>query len=67
MARPNVNTTPVADSYADKRRERIIEFGTAGRDECGGLIRISNNDDGTTSVHLYRLDAKVRVFTDGEA
>lgn len=59
MTRPSVNTRCVADSYADKRHERIIEFD-------GGLISFRELDDGTMRVSLYRLDRRVRVDVDHE-
>ena len=58
MARPTVNANPVANAYADKRRERISEFSAP---DGGGLISIRAMDDGTTLVSLYRLDDNVRV------
>lgn len=54
MARPSVTLNCVADKYADKRSERIVEFD-------GGLIAFRRHDDGTLTVDLYRLDANVRV------
>lgn len=65
MPRPHVTTKCVADSYSDKRTERIIEFGTAGRHESGGLICIRNCDDGTTTVEVYRCDKNVIVTMRG--
>lgn len=50
--KPNVNVNPVANQYTTKR-ERIIEF-KAGN--TGGLISFYIQDDGTATIHLYRLD-----------
>ncbi len=63
MARPHVSTRCVADAYANKQVERIVEFGTTGRHESGGLICIRNHDDGTTTVEVYRCDRNVIVVT----
>lgn len=57
--RPYVNVTPVADKYADKRNERIIEFSSpSGK---GGLISFREKEDGTLTVDLYRMDEGITV------
>ncbi len=62
MPRPYVkNRRVVADGYVDKRRARVVEFGTAGKDGGGGLIAITNLEDGITAVDCYRLDPNVKV------
>lgn len=50
--KPHVNVNPVANQYTTNR-ERIIEF-KAG--STGGLISFYIQDDGTATIHLYRLD-----------
>jgi hypothetical protein len=62
MPRPHVALRCVADAYADKSCERIVEFGTTGRQGGGGLINIRNHPDGTTSVHVYCADRNVKAF-----
>jgi hypothetical protein len=57
--RPSINLKCVADSYAEKSRERIAEF--SAPNGKGGLICIRQNDDGTVTVSVYRLDAGVEV------
>jgi hypothetical protein len=54
---PRVLTRCVANHYADKTRERIVEFE-------GGLISFRRQSDGTLLVNLYSLDANVRVGVD---
>lgn len=60
MARPTVNTNPVANQYAGTG-ERIVEFGSGKSGGPGGLISFTRNDDGSLSVNLYRLDPGVVV------
>jgi hypothetical protein len=63
VGRPHVTLRCVANQYADRTCERIVEFGTVGRNDGGGLICIRNHPDGTTSVSVYRTDANVIVIT----
>lgn len=54
MPRPRVITHCVADTFANKSRERIIEFTfPSGR---GGLLSFSTLDDGAEVIDLYRCD-----------
>lgn len=64
--RPHVSTRCVADAYADKGCERIVEFGTTGRPGGGGLISIRNHPDGTVTVSVYRCDGDVVVCAGGQ-
>ena len=64
--RPHVNIRPVADAYADRSCERIVEFGTTGRNGGGGLICIRNHADGTVTVTVYRCDGAVVVCAGGQ-
>lgn len=59
--RPHVSTRCVADRYADKGSERVVEFGTTGKPGGGGLIAIRNCPDGTVTVSVYRCDPNVIV------
>ncbi|MES2295377.1 MAG: hypothetical protein V4527_18925 [Pseudomonadota bacterium] len=59
MSRPSIKTRCVADTYADKTRERIAEF--SAPNGKGGLISVRQNDDGTVTVKLYRLDDGVGI------
>ncbi len=62
MARIRVTVSCVADRYADKRRERIIEF-TDPVTGKGGLISFARLDDGRLLLQPYRLDEGVEVWT----
>lgn len=66
MPRPRVNTSPVADNYADKARERIVEFSSKPGGP-GGLISFRRQDDDTLDVHVYRTDPGVRAYVGAEA
>jgi hypothetical protein len=57
--RPCVTINCVADNYADKTRERIVEFDTPSHK--GGLISIYQHDDGLVTVNIYRCDPGVIV------
>jgi len=59
--RPTVNTKCVADSYANKQCERIIEFSAGDGTETGGLISFRRMDDGTLHISLYRTDGPITV------
>lgn len=59
----SINTSPVADAYSDRNRERRIEFSSP---VGGGLISFSYTPDDQLSVHVYRQDMTVTV-TAGEA
>lgn len=61
--RPVVITKCVANTYADRTRERIIEFDipSVTGQRHGGLIRFSRLDDGTAVVDLYSLDKGIEV------
>ena len=61
--RPYVLTRCVADRYSSTE-ERIVEFGTAGREGGSGLIAIRNRPDGTTVVEIYRADSNVTVLSE---
>jgi hypothetical protein len=52
MGKVRVNTNPGASAYAGAN-ERIIEF-SAGTNGAGGLISLTEADDGTIRVHVYR-------------
>lgn len=60
MTRPKVTTKCVADSYADKRRERVVEVldPVTGK---GCLICLRRRDDGTLQIETYRCDDGVIV------
>lgn len=60
--RPSVTVPCVADGYADKQRERIIEF-FDGPTQQGGLIAFRRQDNGSLDVSLYNLDPLVTVTT----
>ena len=57
MAKPSVNTNPVANQYTG-RTERIIEYSSPNG---GGLISLRVMDDGTLRVDLYRHDPTVTI------
>ena len=58
MKRPRVIMNCVADHYADKARERIIEFSFPGvKGSPGGLVSFTDADDG-------RLEAAARALAD---
>ncbi len=67
MAKPKVNTNPVANTYAGPA-ERIVEYSMPGK-ATGGLIAFrwvddADSDDpdaGTLVVDVYRHDPNVRV------
>jgi hypothetical protein len=65
MARPKVNTSPVADQYTDKPVERIVEFSNGAAGGPGGLASFRRRDDGSLGVSLYRLDDAVTVAVEG--
>lgn len=58
MAKPKVDTNPVANQYA-MPNERIVEYST--RSGLGGLISLREADDGRLLVELYRHDAAVEI------
>lgn len=58
--RPRVTLRCVADTYADKQRERIIEFFDPQL-QAGGLISFYRADNGTLAVHIYGCDQAVKV------
>lgn len=63
MAKPNVNTNPVANQYT-ARDERIIEIHNGDNSATGHkglLVSLARAADGTFRVHLYRLDPGVVV------
>jgi hypothetical protein len=67
MKRPRVIMNCVADHYADKARERIIEFsfpGVAGTP--GGLISFTAADDGPR-VDVYQLDPSITILAPQQA
>jgi len=66
MARPKVNTSPVADRYANKADEHIVEFNSGEAGGPGGLISFKRQDDGSLGVSLYRLDEGVTVAVEGQ-
>lgn len=57
--RPTVTTKCVADAYADKTCERIIEFGGNNGEGTGGLIAFRNCTDGTLLVSIYSVTGTV--------
>lgn len=57
MRRPSVKLKCVADHYADKSCERIVEFD-------GGLIAFRRLPNGKLLVNLYQLDSDVIVGVD---
>lgn len=59
MARPRVNTNPVANQYAGPD-ERIIEYSSKAG---GGLIAFRVTDDGKLLVQPYRHDDTVVITT----
>lgn len=64
MARPKV-TVGIADNYANKDDERIIEFSSGKPNGPGGLISFKRRDDGTLVVSLYQMDEGVTVHVEG--
>lgn len=65
MARPRADVG-VADNYANKADERIIEFDSGKPNGPGGLISFKRGDDGTLTVSLYQLDEGVTVYVSDE-
>ena len=64
MAKPSVNTNPIANNYVDGTVERVVEFHNGVRNStghAGGLISLRRLEDNTLDVLLYKLDAGVRV------
>lgn len=59
MAKPKVDTNPVANQYAGPN-ERIIEYSDRATG-LGGLISIRRTDAGELVVDVYAHDAKVDV------
>lgn len=57
MAKPRVNTNPVANQYTGAG-ERIVEYSSANG---GGLIAFHQTGDGRLIVYLYRHDATVDI------
>lgn len=53
-----VDTSPVADAYAHRPDEKIIEFSSPNG---GGLIAFRVTDDGRLRVDVYRADPSVDV------
>jgi hypothetical protein len=53
-----VNTKCGADFYAPADT-KIVEF--SNKNGTGGLVSFRNNEDGSITVELYRLDATVKV------
>lgn len=69
MARPTVTIQSVADHYANRTDERIIEFSSGepgGPGGPGGLISFKRRNDGSLSVDVYRLDEGVTVNVSAE-
>ena len=61
MAKPKVSTKCPANAHAASD-QRIVEFSFPGtKGPMGGLISFSVCSDGTPLVHVYRVDAGVRV------
>lgn len=60
MKRTRVTVKCVADNYAAKERERIVEFFDPTL-KAGGLISFYRTDDGKLQVTIYRHDANVEV------
>lgn len=67
MARPKINTSPVADQYADKTTERIVEFSSGQAGGPGGLISFKQTGEDGRGLHVdvYRLDEGVSVLVEG--
>ena len=65
IRKPRVNTNPIANAYAPDQ-ERIVEF-SFQNEGGGGLISLRPWQDGTSGVHLYRLDPNVKVTVEGKA
>jgi hypothetical protein len=59
MAKPKVNTNPVANQYSAPN-ERIIEYSI--RSGLGGLISLREIEGGKLQVQLYRHDADVEIL-----
>jgi hypothetical protein len=57
MAKPKVDTNPVADRYSGSN-ERIVEYST--RSGLGGLISFRETEDGLL-IDLYQHDAAVTI------
>lgn len=66
MARPTVNTSCIANKYANRHDERIIEFNDGTPGGAGGLISFKRLEDGSLSVSLYHLDEGVKVHVSEE-
>jgi hypothetical protein len=68
MARPNINTSPVADQHADKTTERIVEFSSGKAGGPGGLISFKQTGEDGRGLHVdvYRLDEGVSVLVEGD-
>ena len=64
MKRIRVTVNCVADHYANKHRERIIEF-TDPETGLGGLISFRRSEDGKLYVNPYNFDAGVVVVAIG--
>lgn len=62
--RPKVTLRCIADAYADKSRERVIEFFDPVLKQ-GGLISFCRQGDGILRVDVYRLDPKGQVSGPG--
>lgn len=58
MAKPKVNTNPVANQYSAPN-ERIIEYSST---QGGGLISIRETDAGRLRVDLYQHDDSVEII-----
>lgn len=65
MRRIGITVACVADHYADKERERIIEFMDPVTQK-GGLICFRRQADGRLLIQPYRLDAGVEITLPGE-
>lgn len=61
MARPKITVKCVADDYANRSIERIVEFSDGLPGGKGGLIALRRMDDGTLRVDVYRTDDGVVV------
>ena len=59
--RPSVNTRCIADGYANKSNERIIEFSANNGTGAGGLISFRNRSDGTLLVSIYSVTGTVHA------
>lgn len=59
--RPAVIVNCVADRYADRGRERIVEFSFPNGK--GGLIAFRQSDGGVCTINVYRMDEGVEVYS----